>query len=208
MSDLRALARWTPRCWDAVQEARADVATDAALATPIVVGHQRDLPYCLGIAVVNIDLQGLVDACGHDLYELINIVENGIRSAEQEVLERHQARVRRGGIHKDLEYSDAVVFSRVDRVKPDRRTEEAIAGPLPGLHDDLSDLMCPCVEHRQLGSRVFGFLDLLREGLLVARVFHLDAIDLHNEVEEDLQACLSRRAAWAHLEHPDTPKLL
>lgn len=63
----------------------------------------------------------------------------------------------------------------------------------------------PNILDYQLGPLILCILNCFRKGRLVC--IHHDAIDFHNEIEEDFQTSFRRRAAIVHLENAKSTNL-
>lgn len=77
-----------------MEQASADIASNATIATPIVVWNQRHLPDRLVVTVVYINLNFLAEVGIDNLHKLINVVKNTRGGAQQVVLKWHEACVR------------------------------------------------------------------------------------------------------------------
>jgi len=84
------------------------VAANAAITAPGVVGHEDGLSDGLCVGVVDVNLHALIQVCLHNFDQLVDVVEDSLGSSKQEVLERHQACVRRGRVRKHLQNPNAV----------------------------------------------------------------------------------------------------
>lgn len=127
-------ARRAPRRRDAMQQARANVASDTAIATPVGVGNQRDLAHRLRIRVVRIHLHGLVDVGANNFHELVNIPECSGRRTEQVVLIWNKPSMCRRRVGEYLENPNAIRLARLDDIKSNSGAKKASARPL-SRHD-------------------------------------------------------------------------
>lgn len=120
-----------------MEESCADVTPDVAVAAPLIVWCHGYLADSLCVRVVHIYLYPLVDGLIYDLYKLIDVMEDGLRGPQEEVLEWHKASVCCWRIREDLQHPDAMIFSWIHNIVSDRRTKEPSTRPLPRVYNNL-----------------------------------------------------------------------
>jgi hypothetical protein len=155
------------------------------------------------VTVVNVNLNAVAQVGVHNLHELVNVMEYALSSAQQVILKWNQACMGCRRIGENLQHSDTMIFCRIYDIVPNSCTKQSTTCPLSRIYYDLPRRVRAGVENLQLRMAVLRICYYLGKLLLTTRI-HLDAIDLQNEIEENLQACLCSRASGTDLKHANT----